>query len=121
VLYYLYELNHATLAPARAAADMGKLYFSNPINPLTHTTFGKSMAAGFELFERVTRRYGKPEFGITDTVVDGMHVPVLPSATIFPACCRKATNRPQAADRGANVRPLRDPAARHGRDHAADP
>jgi poly(3-hydroxybutyrate) depolymerase len=65
--YQLYELNHAALGPFRAAADVTRLYFQNPLNPLTHTPFGRSIAASAELFERTTRRYGKPAFGI-DTV-----------------------------------------------------
>jgi len=34
------------------------------------------MAAGAELFERVTRRYGKPAFGFERTTVEGVSVPV---------------------------------------------
>ncbi|SHM88750.1 poly(3-hydroxybutyrate) depolymerase [Roseibium suaedae] len=74
--YHLYELNHAAMAPLRAAADMTKLYFQNPLNPLSHTNYGRQVAAGCEVLERVTRRYGKPEFGLKDTVVGGVHVPV---------------------------------------------
>ena len=54
--YYWYEMQHAALGPFRAAADATRLFYQNPGNPLTHTTFGKSMAAGAEMFERVTRR-----------------------------------------------------------------
>ncbi len=76
-LYYeLYELNHAALSPFRAAADATRLYFQNPLNPLTHTAFGRSMAAAAEVFERTTRRYGKPEWGISETTVGGERVPV---------------------------------------------
>ena len=46
------------------------------MNPLAHTAFGRSVAASAELFERTTRRYGKPEFGIDHTSVRGMTVPV---------------------------------------------
>src|SRR3954468_22650434 len=60
--YWLYELSHAALNPARAFADAGRLLFRNPANPWSHTEVGKSMAAGFELFERSTRRYGRPEW-----------------------------------------------------------
>lgn len=74
--YQLYEMNHAAIGPLRAAADMTRLYFQNPINPLTHTTFGKSVAAGCEVLERITRRYGKPDFGLKETTVSGVHVPV---------------------------------------------
>ncbi len=59
------------MAPVRAFADFGKMYFTNSSNPITQTAYGRSMAAGFELFERSTRRYGKPEFGITSIDIDG--------------------------------------------------
>ncbi|MTI04187.1 polyhydroxyalkanoate depolymerase [Roseibium denhamense] len=74
--YHLYELNHAAMAPLRAMADMTKLYFQNPLNPLTHTSFGRQIAAGCEVLERTTRRYGKPEFGLPETSVGGVRVPV---------------------------------------------
>jgi poly(3-hydroxybutyrate) depolymerase len=74
--YQLYEFNHAALAPWRAVADATKLAFQNPLNPLSETTFGRSVAAAAELFERTTRRYGKPEWGIYETIVDGRAVPV---------------------------------------------
>lgn len=64
------------MAPARAMADMGRLYFQNPINPMSQTVMGKSMAAGFEMFERATRRYGKPHFNITEVHVDGIRTQV---------------------------------------------
>lgn len=75
--YQLYEMNHAAMQPMRALADTMRLYYSNPLNPLTHTPFGRSMAAGAELFERTTRRYGKPTFGLDETKVDFKPVPVI--------------------------------------------
>lgn len=74
--YQLYELNHAAMSPFRAAADATRLYFQNPLNPWSATPFGRSMAAAAELFERTTRRYGKPEWGIAETTVGGERVPV---------------------------------------------
>jgi poly(3-hydroxybutyrate) depolymerase len=75
-LYWLYESGHAALQPARALADVTRLYFKNPLNPLSHTTFGKSLAAGAELFERSTRRYGKPEWHIDSVMVGGERAPI---------------------------------------------
>jgi poly(3-hydroxybutyrate) depolymerase len=75
-MYWLYEMSHAALNPSRALADATKLFYKNPVNPLSHTTFGKSMAAAAELFERSTRRYSKPEWGIASTLVGGERVPV---------------------------------------------
>jgi poly(3-hydroxybutyrate) depolymerase len=77
MFYQLYELNHAALQPVRAYADAVNLFYSNPLNPVSHTTWGRSVAAMAELFERVTRRYGKPEFGVSSTTVDWKTVPVV--------------------------------------------
>ena len=75
-LYWMYEAGHAALQPARAFADVTKLYFKNPLNPLSHTTYGKTMAAAAELFERSTRRYAKPDWGIDSVLVGGERAPI---------------------------------------------
>ena len=75
MLYQMYELGHAAVRPARAAADSCRLFF-NPFNPLTHTAVGRSAVAACEVFERTTRRYEKPSFAITGTTVDGLPVKV---------------------------------------------
>src|SRR5471030_1929154 len=75
-LYWMYEAGHATLQPARALADMMRLAFKNPFNPLAHTTYGKSMAAAAELFERSTRRYAKPNWGIDSVLIGGERAPI---------------------------------------------
>jgi poly(3-hydroxybutyrate) depolymerase len=75
-LYWLYEMGQAALNPARAVADTTKLFFRNPINPWSHTSYGRSIAAAAEVFERTTRRYGKPEWHIDSTVVGGERVAV---------------------------------------------
>ena len=74
--YHLYEMHHAALSPMRAACDVAQLYFKNPFNPWSHTAFGRNISAACEVFERTTRRYGKPEFGLDSTVVNGVRVPV---------------------------------------------
>jgi len=75
-LYWMYEMSHAALNPSRALADASRIFLKNPINPVSHTTLGKSMAAACELFERTTRRYGKPEWDIPRVSVGGQSVPV---------------------------------------------
>ena len=75
--YQLYEMAHAALAPARAVSDAAHFVFRNPWNPLANTAFGKNISAGAELFERMTRRYGKPIFGLDEIEVDGVVTPVL--------------------------------------------
>jgi poly(3-hydroxybutyrate) depolymerase len=75
-MYWFYELGHAALNPSRAIADATRLFFKNPANPLAHTPYGKSIAASMELFERSTRRYRKPEWGINSVTIGAEHVPV---------------------------------------------
>ncbi len=75
-MYWMYEMAHASLNPARAVTDATKILFQNPLNPWSHTDVGKSIAAACELFERTTRRYGKPEWGIHNTEVGGIRIPV---------------------------------------------
>ncbi len=74
--YHLYEMNHAAMSPVRAAVDMTRLYFKNPLNPLSHTQVGRTVAASCEMWERVTRRYGKPAFELHTTIVDGEEVDI---------------------------------------------
>jgi poly(3-hydroxybutyrate) depolymerase len=76
MFYQLYEMNHAALQPARAVADAVRMLYTNPLNPFAHTPFGRTVAASAELFERTTRRYAKPEFGLDSTVVGGKTVAV---------------------------------------------
>ena len=75
-LYWLYEMSHAALNPSRAWADATRLLFRNPGNPWSYTTLGKSVAAACELFERSTRRYTRPEWRISSTLVGGERIPV---------------------------------------------
>src|SRR6266702_682124 len=75
-MYWFYEMSQAALNPSRAFADATKLMFKNPLNPLAITTFGKSVAAACEVFERSIRRYGRPEWEIKNTLVGGERIPV---------------------------------------------
>jgi len=74
--YSLYEGARALMAPARVAADLTRYGLQMPGNPLAYGPYARAVSAGCEMFERVTRQYGKPAFGFTETVVDGAAVPV---------------------------------------------
>jgi poly(3-hydroxybutyrate) depolymerase len=67
--YFLHEASLALIAPARAASEAARLFFKNPANPAAWTPFGRSVTAACDVFERSTRRYEKPEFGLTTTRV----------------------------------------------------
>jgi poly(3-hydroxybutyrate) depolymerase len=76
MFYQLYEMNHAALAPLRATTEAMRLLYSDPLNPMSQTAMGRTMAAGLEVFERVTRRYAKPSFDLPETIIDGDAVAV---------------------------------------------
>jgi poly(3-hydroxybutyrate) depolymerase len=69
--YFWYDAAQMWLAPARVANDMARLMLDNPVNLLGHTPVGRSMSAACEMFERTTRRYAKPGFGLHGTMVGG--------------------------------------------------
>ena len=75
--YQLYEMMHLAFAPARAMSDATLTTFKNPFNPFSHTSVGRGVAAAAELFERMTRRYGKPVFGFSQTQIDGVATPIV--------------------------------------------
>jgi poly(3-hydroxybutyrate) depolymerase len=76
MLYHLYDWQQAMLSPLRLTAETLQHVFSHPLLPMAYTRVGRSIAAGSELFERATRRYRKPSFGIDAIEIDGALVPV---------------------------------------------
>ena len=76
MIYALYELQHFLLTPARLSAEAMRTGCSHPWNPLSYTQIGRSVAAGAELFERVTKKFGKPDFGLEHTTIDGKSIEV---------------------------------------------
>ena len=87
MLYHWYELGQAAFRPARAVADSCRL-FLNPFNPLSHTPMGRHAIAACEVFERATRRYPKPEFGIPRTKVGGVWAAVTEEVVWQTPFCR---------------------------------
>ncbi|MCP5361595.1 MAG: polyhydroxyalkanoate depolymerase [Hyphomicrobiales bacterium] len=70
-LYGLVEFQRAMMAPTNMLARMGVEMFASPFNPLAHSKHGRTMAAGFELLERLTRQYEQPDFHIYDIEING--------------------------------------------------
>ena len=61
--YHAYELAYAWITPMRAAAQGTKLALDLHFNPFDKTLWRRQTAAACDVFEGLTRRYGKPEFG----------------------------------------------------------
>jgi len=75
--YEMHEIAYLAIAPARVVSDVARNWILSAGNPLSYTHVGRNLIASAELFERVTRRYGKPRFGFGSTSVDGVKVPVV--------------------------------------------
>lgn len=53
------------------------MLFNNPLNPFSQTPAGRTIAAGAEVFERMTKHFGKPIFDLPMTVIDGQPIDIV--------------------------------------------
>jgi poly(3-hydroxybutyrate) depolymerase len=88
MLYHLYDLYHASLTPARVTAEMVKTGLQNPFVPMSYTLWGRTVAASAEIFERATRKFGRPEFGLDITEIDGRRIEVIEEDVLEKPFCR---------------------------------
>ena len=70
LLYHWYELGHAAFRPAQSRSGLLPAVLQSPQSADAHAGRPQRVAA-CEVFERATRRYSKPDFGISRTKVDG--------------------------------------------------
>lgn len=71
MLYNAYELQRSWLAGVSTLANIGAELMSNPRNPLAYFGGGEVLSSALEVFAHASAPRGKPEFGLTETVVDG--------------------------------------------------
>lgn len=76
MLYQLHELQHALMTPVRIQAELTRSVFQNPFNPLSYTALGRTIGASAEMTARMTRRFGRPEFGLMETKIAGKTVEI---------------------------------------------
>jgi poly(3-hydroxybutyrate) depolymerase len=98
MLYELHELSHQALSPFMFWAQTGLGLLSNPSSALAHAPFSRNLAAGYDVAMRLGRRYGKPEFGLTETIIDGKTIPITEVTALEKPFCRlrhfqRATDR----------------------------
>ncbi|MFP4518471.1 MAG: polyhydroxyalkanoate depolymerase [Oceanicaulis sp.] len=74
MLYSFVEMTRAAMLPWRAAANITRRSLRNPLNPAGDTLAGRATAAAADLFESLTRYYGKPDWGLGPTDVNGSPV-----------------------------------------------
>lgn len=82
MLYHAYEMTHAAISPMRTAAKMSLKALRAPLNPFAETLPARTLAASIDMFVSATRRYGKPDWGVHETQIDGAWIPVRPEAIV---------------------------------------
>ena len=135
MLYAFHELAYQSALPFRIGAQMARSFWTSPLNPAADTAIGRTAYASAELFESVTRRYGKPAWKLETLEIGGKTVRTTEQVIWQSPWCRlvrfarnivdlKRAKKPAPArrpDRRAAVGPLRHPAARHGRGLSSGP
>ncbi|MGE3916982.1 MAG: polyhydroxyalkanoate depolymerase [Hyphomicrobiaceae bacterium] len=85
--YHAYEMAHAFVSPFRLAAKGIRQSLDLPWNMFGQTIPGRHMAAAIDVFDKITRRYAKPEFGISETRIHGFPVPVREEVVLEKTFC----------------------------------
>ena len=79
MLYSLYEAGYYASTPLRAAALATRDFWGSPLNAAKDSDLGRRMYASADLFANLTRRYGKPKWGIDSVEINGQPVRVRPT------------------------------------------
>ncbi|HZV85554.1 MAG TPA: polyhydroxyalkanoate depolymerase [Brevundimonas sp.] len=117
MLYSLHELAYHSATPFRFGAQMARQFWSSPFNLASNTALGRTAFASAELFESVTRRYGKPLWGLDTVTIAGKPVSTTEQVVWSSPWCRlvrfardvgdlKRAKKPAAAPAVLIVAPL---------------
>ena len=87
MLYHAYELNHALVTPLRSMAKMNLSLLNSNTNPYAQSYQARTAAAGLEVFDRLTKRYEKPEFGLDSIEIDGEPVDIVEGVVLRKPFC----------------------------------
>ena len=74
MFYQMHDIAQAGMMPARHMAHVTKLMATQPL--FENNPYWRLIGASAEMFERATRRFGKPEFGLDSTIINGKTVAV---------------------------------------------
>jgi poly(3-hydroxybutyrate) depolymerase len=70
MLYSLYETGYYASTPLRWAARATRDFWNSPLNLARDSEFGRRMFASADLFANLTRRYGRPAWGVDTVEID---------------------------------------------------
>ena len=88
MLYHLYEMNHALVAPLRAVVNANRFLLDQSWNPIAQSYAGRASSAACELFDRLTKQYAKPSFGIESVDIPGGTVGVVEEIRVAKPFCK---------------------------------
>ncbi|MDP3660251.1 polyhydroxyalkanoate depolymerase [Phenylobacterium sp.] len=88
MLYTLYEAGYYASTPFRFATRLTRDLWGSPLNPARDTDIGRRIFASSDLIANLTRRYGKPEWGIETVEINGVSVRVRPTVVWTSPWCR---------------------------------
>jgi poly(3-hydroxybutyrate) depolymerase len=76
MLYALHEAAYHSATPLRLAARAQREFWGSPLNPASTTKWGRTLYASADLLANLTRRYGRPEWGVERVAINGVDVAV---------------------------------------------
>ena len=76
MLYTLHEAAYNSATPVRIAAQGARDFWGSPLNPAASSKWGRTLYASADLLSNLTRRYGRPAWGIEQVTVKGKPVAV---------------------------------------------
>jgi poly(3-hydroxybutyrate) depolymerase len=76
MLYTAYEMQRTWLNSVGMLAEIGSKMLTNPANPFGYLGGGPMLASALEVYAHATAPYGKPAFGLNETLINGKAVAV---------------------------------------------
>ncbi len=98
MLYAFHELAYHSATPFRIGAQMARQFWTSPFNPASDTAIGRTAYASAEVFESLTRRYGKPAWGLEILDIDGHAVRTTEQVVWSSPWCRLVRFKRDAGD-----------------------
>jgi poly(3-hydroxybutyrate) depolymerase len=110
MLYTLYEAGFYATTPMRFAARLTRDFWSSPLNPAKDSDLGRRLYANADVFANLTKRYGKPAWGIDSVEIDGTPVRVRITEEWSSPWCKLTHFARDGADMRRAGRRTREPA-----------
>jgi poly(3-hydroxybutyrate) depolymerase len=110
MLYTLYEAGFYASTPMRLAARLTRDFWSSPLNPAKDSDLGRRLYANADVFANLTKRYGKPAWGIDSVEIDGQTVRVRATEEWSSPWCKLTHFARDGADMRRAGRRTREPA-----------